>query len=71
MTDITVPTRRELLAMIGKTGGGLAMYQAMTALGHAAESRFAGPPKLTGARPGASGARTQPRRLQGAGAGIQ
>lgn len=54
MTDITVPTRRELLSMIGKTGGGLAMYQAMTALGHAAESRFAGPPKLTGARPGAS-----------------
>lgn len=54
MTEMTVPTRRELLAMIGKAGGGLAMYQAMTALGHAAESRFAGPPKLSGARPGAS-----------------
>ncbi len=40
--------------MIGKVGGGLAMYQAMTALGHAAESRFMGPPKLGGARAGAS-----------------
>lgn len=51
---LTPQTRRELLTMIGKVGGGLAMYQAMTALGHAAESRFAGPPRLTGARRGAS-----------------
>jgi len=49
-----VPTRRELLSMIGKIGGGLAMYQAMTVLGHAAETQFTGPPALTGARPGAS-----------------
>ncbi len=49
-----VPTRRELLSMIGTIGGGLAMYQAMTVLGHAAESQFSGPPALTGARPGAS-----------------
>ncbi len=40
--------------MIGKAGGAIAMYQAMTALGHAAESRFDGPPMLAGARPGAT-----------------
>jgi monoamine oxidase len=48
------PSRRSLLAMIGKAGGTLAMYQAMTALGHAADSQFTGPPKLSGAKPGAS-----------------
>lgn len=53
-TDFTVPTRRELLSMIGKAGGGLAMYQAMTALGHAAETQFTGPPQLSGARPGST-----------------
>lgn len=47
-------TRRELLSMIGKAGGGIAMYQAMTALGHAAETQFTGPPKLGNARKGAS-----------------
>jgi monoamine oxidase len=52
-SEMTPQTRRELLTMIGKVGGGVAMYQAMTALGHAAESRFSGPPKLSGARPGA------------------
>jgi monoamine oxidase len=51
---MTPQTRRELLTMIGKVGGGLAMYQAMTALGHAAETRFNGPPNLSGARPGSS-----------------
>ena len=30
------------------------MYQMMTTFGHAAESRFPGPPNLTGARKGAS-----------------
>jgi monoamine oxidase len=30
------------------------MYQAMTALGHAAETQFSGPPALSGARAGAS-----------------
>lgn len=47
-------TRRELLTMIGKVGGGAALYQAMTVLGHAAESQFKGPPQLIGARRGAS-----------------
>lgn len=54
MSDLTPPTRRELLSMIGKIGGGVAMYQAMTALGHAAETQFVGPPKLGGARPGST-----------------
>lgn len=52
--EMAAPTRRELLTMIGKAGGGLAMYQAMTVLGHAAETQFTGPPNLTGARKGAS-----------------
>jgi monoamine oxidase len=54
MMEMNAQTRRELLAMIGKVGGGLAMYQAMTALGHAAETQFTGPPKLSGAKPGSS-----------------
>src|SRR6185436_16273538 len=54
MTDNPGQTRRDLLTKIGKVGGTVAMYQAMTTLGHAAESRFAGPPKLSGARKGAS-----------------
>lgn len=52
MNDITAPTRRDLLAMIGKAGGAIAMYQAMTAFGHAAETQFSGPPKLSGAPKG-------------------
>jgi monoamine oxidase len=52
MTQDNPPTRRDLLAMIGKAGGAIAMYQAMTALGHAAESQFAAPPSLTGAPKG-------------------
>ena len=51
---MSVPTRRQLLGMIGTMGGAAAMYQAMTALGHAAETQFAGPPNLSGARPGSS-----------------
>lgn len=47
-------TRRDLLTMIGKTAGGAAMYQAMSSLGFAAESRYSGPPKLEGARKGAT-----------------
>ena len=54
LNDMAPQTRREWLTMIGRVGGGMAMYQAMTALGHAAETQFSGPPKLTGARPGAS-----------------
>ena len=51
---LSAPTRRSLLTMIGKIGGAAAMYQAMTTLGHAAETRFTGPPGLSGARPGSS-----------------
>ena len=54
MTELSGQTRRDLLTMIGKAGGAVALYQAMTALGHAAETQFAGPPKLSGAKPGAS-----------------
>lgn len=52
--SISPQTRRELLTMIGKAGGTLAMYQAMTALGHAAETQFSGPPRLSGARQGST-----------------
>ncbi len=54
MFEMDGQTRRQLLTTIGKAGGALAMYQAMTALGHAADSRFDGPPKLTGARKGST-----------------
>jgi monoamine oxidase len=56
MTDplFVPPTRRQLLTMIGKAGGAAALYQAMTVFGHAAESQFTGPPKLSGARPGST-----------------
>ena len=47
-------TRRQLLTAIGLMGGGAVLYQAMTAMAQAAETQFAGPPKLDGARPGAS-----------------
>src|SRR5580692_8333108 len=47
-------TRRELLTAIGMVGGTAALYQAMTTMGHAAETQFAGPPQLAGARKGAS-----------------
>ncbi|MBN8829071.1 MAG: flavin monoamine oxidase family protein [Sphingomonadales bacterium] len=52
MIEETAPSRRDLLMMIGKAGGALAMYQAMTALGHAAETQFTGPPALSGAKKG-------------------
>jgi monoamine oxidase len=47
-------TRRQLLSAIGMIGGATALYQAMTTLGHAAETQFNGPPNLSGVRPGAS-----------------
>ena len=47
-------TRRELLTAIGMIGGSAALYQAMTTMGHAAETQFHGPPNLAGARKGAS-----------------
>lgn len=46
--------RRELLALIGAAAGADTMYQAMTALGHAAPSPYAGPPKLDGTVRGTS-----------------
>jgi monoamine oxidase len=52
--EMSSQTRRNLLMMIGRAGGGLAMYQAMTALGHAAETQFSGPPKLSGAKAGST-----------------
>src|SRR3954451_12514721 len=47
-------TRRQMLMAIGMAGGSAVLYQAMTALAHAAESQFTGPPNLQGARKGAS-----------------
>jgi monoamine oxidase len=40
--------RRDLLSLIGAVAGSAAMYQAMTALGFAAESRYRGPIRLEG-----------------------
>ncbi len=48
------PTRRELLSLIGAVAGGSAMYLAMTSLGFAAESTYAGPIRLEGDPKGAS-----------------
>jgi len=45
-------TRRELLTRVGIAAGSVAMYQAMTRLGHAQASDFAGPPNLAGVKPG-------------------
>ncbi|MGH8171911.1 MAG: FAD-dependent oxidoreductase, partial [Rhodanobacteraceae bacterium] len=50
----TRTTRRDLLRMIGLSAGGAAMYQAMSGLGFARESKFAGPIDLSGAPRGAS-----------------
>ena len=47
-------SRRRLLTMIGLTAGSTAMYQAMHALGFAAESSFQGPMKLGAAPRGVS-----------------
>ncbi|WP_370681771.1 flavin monoamine oxidase family protein [Comamonas sp. GB3 AK4-5] len=47
-------TRRKLLTMIGQAAGGSALYQAMSSLGHAAESGYQGRTPLSRAKPGAS-----------------
>ena len=47
-------SRRDLIALVGTMGGAATMYQAMTALGHAAESPYRGPVKLDGEVKGAS-----------------
>jgi monoamine oxidase len=41
-----------MLTRIGAAAGSVAMYQAMTQLGHAAGTDFPGPPSLGGAKPG-------------------
>jgi monoamine oxidase len=46
--------RRDLLALIGTAAGSAVMYRAMTSLGLAAESTYAGPIKLDGDPKGAS-----------------
>ena len=43
-----------MLTVTGKSAGVVAMYQVLTAMGHAAESQFHGPPGLSGAGKGAS-----------------
>ncbi|HEY3729856.1 MAG TPA: flavin monoamine oxidase family protein [Steroidobacteraceae bacterium] len=53
-SDSAAVSRRQLLRMIGVTAGSAAMYQAMTALGFAAESPYRGPVDLSGAPRGAS-----------------
>jgi monoamine oxidase len=45
-------TRRQILTRIGIAAGSVAMYQAMTRLGHARGTDFPGPPTLSGATPG-------------------
>lgn len=50
----TAMTRRQLLRMIGLSAGGAAMYRAMSRLGLAAESPYAGPPRLGAAPRGSS-----------------
>src|SRR6202023_792490 len=47
-------SRRDLLSLIGAVSGSAAMYHAMTSLGFAGESRYAGPIRLDGDPRGAS-----------------
>jgi monoamine oxidase len=56
MTDTKTGSlsRRSLLHMIGTVAGSTAMYNAMTEMGYAQESGYAGPPKLGAVKPGAS-----------------
>jgi monoamine oxidase len=57
MTEASPPprtTRRELLTRIGIAAGSVAMYQAMTRLGHAQGTDFSGPPELSGGKAGTS-----------------
>ena len=57
MSDVEIGnnfSRRALLTMIGTATSTAVMYQAMTSLGHAAESDYTGPIKLEGSPKGAS-----------------
>ena len=49
---VNQPTRRQLLTRIGITAGSVAMYQAMTQLGHATGTDFTNPPVLSGTKAG-------------------
>src|SRR5258708_17633214 len=46
--------RRDLVALIGTAAGGAVMYRAMSSLGFAAESTYAGPIRLEGDPKGAT-----------------
>jgi monoamine oxidase len=50
----TIPSRRDLLSLVGSVAGSAAMYHAMTSLGFASESHYKGPIKLSGDPKGAS-----------------
>src|SRR5438105_3794669 len=50
----TIPSRRDVLSLVGSVAGSAAMYQAMTSLGFASESTYNGPIKLDGDAKGAS-----------------
>src|SRR5438874_9416615 len=50
----TIPSRRDLLSLVGSVAGSAAMYQAMASLGFASESNYKGPIKLSGDAKGAS-----------------
>src|SRR3974390_1125788 len=52
--DAQIIRSRDLLSLIGAMAGSSAMYHAMTSLGFAAESRYAGPIRLEGDPKGAS-----------------
>src|SRR3974390_970636 len=52
--DAQIIRSRDLLSLIGAMAGSSAMYHAMTSLGFAAESRYAGPIRLEGDVRGAS-----------------
>jgi monoamine oxidase len=50
----TIPSRRDLLSLVGSVAGSAAMYHAMTSMGFASESNYKGPIRLSGDPKGAS-----------------
>jgi monoamine oxidase len=50
----TIPSRRDLLSLVGSVAGSAAMYHAMTSMGFASESNYKGPVRLSGDPKGAS-----------------
>jgi monoamine oxidase len=53
-SSVSLPSRRDLLRMIGGAAGSAAMYQAMSSLGFAADSSYQGPIDLQGTPAGTS-----------------